>query len=449
LLEGELASAVTEGLLTALLEVDDHLLHTLWGAMASRITPPRSRILIELMSRADTRSDRRAWLLHHASASLDGADLSDALRITIELPVEQRCEALHGLLPRLPETQRSTLLEQTLAEVAALGTVRPDGYSRMVTALMAVATHLEPNQLDRALDLVHSLADDSSDDSTGARDEALAAIAPRLAELDDRRGLEVIREIASQFHRATSLARAVPKLSSALLDDAAKIALTIDPVWRRDAVVALGRRIHPGETPWWLWEAVYAAATPDVWAGAGDHSQALEELAPLITPPIVTRVLEHTEKHPYASVRALPLAYLARFLPAGERESAWTKALGHAESEADAGDRADLLSALGVMVPRSMLRRVIQGIITTPRSDEVWSNPRARALAHVAPRLIELEVDDLRSLTGSVLRASRARPREELFWDLSALVPILDRLGQAALVTETTQAIRVVASRWP
>jgi hypothetical protein len=441
-LDGKLGDEVAQEIVHALPELDNaYGIGPLSAQVVSRIGQSRPKLIVDALSRASDSHNRQVWLVSRTAAVLDETYLPDVLQIILQLPIIQRCEALQSVLPRLSEPQRSTLLEQTFAEVETLALTMPGGGSPRALAFVPIAGQLGPQQIDRAIDLINSLADDD-------RDEPLAALAPRVADLGDPRSLNLVEAIASSYFRRVALAEVVPHLPPDLLQSATQIMLAIQPLYRRDAVVACAQRCSPGESPDWLWEAVYAAVTPDAWAGAKDHTRALQELAPMVTPPLVERVLEHCGNHPYARVRALALAHLAHFLPEHRRDEAYANAIACAESE-DVDNRATLLAVVGALVPSRMLRRVVEGIMTVPRSPYETSHPRSEALLQLSPRLVGLDLSELRSVTEVILKASRGRKREEILWDLSALGQILARIGQSALVAETVQAIKAIALRWP
>jgi hypothetical protein len=273
----------------------------------------------------------------------------------------------------------------------------------------------------------------------------LRALAPRAAECGYHElALQLCRATA-EYQRGDALAEAVPHLPAAMLAEAEEIARTVEQVLRRDLAVALARR-HASPL---FWEAVYAAVTPDVWAGAGDLTGSLDDLAPAITPEVVTTVLGHAQRHPYPAVRAFAPAYLARFVPPADQIAVYSTAVAEAESCPEGDDRAKILKQIAPLLPVSLLPRLLDDIASIPRTNYLGVCPRAEALAAAVPPLLRLPAEDVPGLVRRIVHLSATRPRKELLWDLSVLGPVLENVGQGALVEAVARSVMQVADYWP
>jgi Trypsin-like peptidase domain len=441
-LDDATAEPVLDGeLLQILPELEDYDRLRVWNACLPRLTRASLRSVLDLVADTDMKEPVRAWLLERAAPLLEDEQTAAALEHARDWP-----KAAAAIVPRLPSPQQGEMLAGLLESIEALPVLDPDGQSLKAERLALVAPLLNRELIPRAVAIVNSAASSLSGES-GLSEYygALSALAPRAAECGYHElALQLCRATA-EYRRGWTLAQIVPYLPEATLAEAEEIAGTVAQVWRRDLTVALARR---SATPL-FWEAVYAAVTPDVWAGAGDLTGSLEDLAPSITPEVVATVLSHARGHPYPSVRAFAHAYLAGFVPSADQMAMYSTAVAEAESCADGDDRASILKRIAPLLPGPLLPRLVDAISGIPQTKYLSICPRAEALAAAVPSLLQLPAEDLPGLVRRIVRLSVTRPRKELLWDLSVLGPVLENAGRGALVETVARSVMQVADHWP
>ena len=148
--------------------------------------------------------------------------------------------------------------------------------------------------------------------------------------------------------------------------------------------------------------------------------------------------------------RAEALTGLAPRLPADLQQQALVEALAAARSIGEEGSRAEALVGLAPHLPADLLAEALAAAQELPEQEPFGiGNPRARALARLAPRLAALGRPTLYPLWADTLPILAGRTRKDLLLDLRALEPVIAALGGAEAVAETFRAIQDVGRWWP
>ena len=327
-------------------------------------------------------------------------------------------------------------------------------------ALAALVPHLTEPRLTEVLALA------ISEDRQWSWSEALAALAPRLAELGHPvEALEAARAIGYEGDRSQALAALAPHLTEPLLREALEAARAIgDEENRSEVLAALASSLAPTERDQALREALEAARAIGY---EGDRSQALAALAPHLTEPLLREALEAARAIGDEENRSEVLAALASSLAPTERDQALREALEAARAIGYEEIRSRALVALAPRLTEPLLREALDVARTIDREQY-----RSRALAALAPslgpterdralrealeavRAIRYEGDRSQALAalaphltepllGEALEAARAI--EKWSWSrspaLAALAPRLAQLGHPAEALETARAI--------
>ena len=438
LVSGPLASQILAEVLTCLLDLDPGVSRQrVLNALIPYLTPSAIEMLLG-QGAAATDQDRvregaadetwYGWLIGRLAAKLPASLLAAAVERAQGFNlVGPRIEALTGLLPRLAPPARHDLLQRILDDVAASPAIDSYENSPRAELFERVAPHVEDPFLDQAIAIVQSLA---TEDTANGYMQALAALAPRLAELGyGRDALDATSDIGWDWQQAIALAGVVPHLSAPLLQEAHTLALEIRDPGRRSVIVALVARLPAIDAQPLLVEAVVAMLTPNAWAGAGDYSDMLPSLVPRLTPTLMQETLGRVRAIEQLEVRAKALAMLAGYLAEAEHGGVYLEALDAAEAVDDGDNRATALGAVSEHVPEALLPRTLEPLRAVPKGKYLYVNSRAEALAVLAPRLARLPVDSLYPLWQDSLHVLAARARPQLLWDLWALPPVLATLG--------------------
>jgi hypothetical protein len=193
-----------------------------------------------------------------------------------------------AIAPALPSARRKQVLSDLLEHIEQLPVQDSAGGSPRADAFALVAPVLDRDLVPRAVAMVDSVISESVPEEF---DQPVCELALQAAEYGYHEvALRLCRAISTVW-RGQALAGVVPHLPTGMLPEAEEIAQSVDPAWRRGPAVSLAQRMADGHQTSLLWEAVFAAATPDVWAGAGDLTGALEDLASAITPELVARCI--------------------------------------------------------------------------------------------------------------------------------------------------------------
>jgi hypothetical protein len=452
LLADKLAEDITNELLSMLPEIDDYHRSQIWAVLSQCLTSASIESVHKMLVNTAIPESLRTWLLERAIPLLDDMQLVSALQHARDLEeVQLQTRALAAIVPRLLPPQRDEVVSGLLGRIEQLQAYDPAGFSPRASAFVHVAPVLHEELIPRAAAIV-----DSVTTLTGGEEmpweciEAVSALALRAAELGYHELALHYCRVLPTLSRGRALARIVPQLPAAMLDDAEEIAKTQEQYFRRDLAVALARRIADGHMTPYLREAVWAAATPPVrGGGAYDMTSTLDDLAPAITPEVLTTVLEHAKEAQSASVRALVPVYLARFLPIADRQAVYSRALAEAESTDNEDDRAGLLGQIAPLLPASLFPRSVEDIANIQRPGYLYVNSRAEALAAVTPRLLQLSAADCSTVVRTIIRAAATRPRKEMLWDLSAMAPVIEHVGGPGLLEAVARGVIQATDYWP
>jgi Trypsin-like peptidase domain/AAA ATPase domain len=354
---------------------------------------------------------------------------------------EYRVEALAALQGRTADD----LVGQLLDDVEALPAVDDYDNSPRAEKFAMVAEHLESGHLDRAMFILDSLAETSPNGWM----QAIAAVAPRLAELGrGEDALAAVRAIPWGWRAGTALTGVLAYLPPNLLGDARAVLETLHGSDRRGPLIALVRRREEPAGELLLVEAAVAAATPDAWIGAGDDSDLLPSLMQRVPadrmPDVITRI-----RTLRPALRGRALALLAAHLPEPHQDAVAIEALDSIASEDDPDDRAEAIAAAAIHLPLAHIDRALEITRSVSGSKYLWTSTRAKALVALAPRLAALPVDRLYPLWRETLPVLASRTRGQLLWDLWALPRVLAALGGVDAVAGAVTALCDVMERWP
>ncbi len=309
----------------------------------------------------------------------------------------------------------------------------PDEEKR-ANALAGLAPHLPEELLDEALAAARELPEESLLGNPRAR--ALAALAPRLAELGyPQEALATAREIGDEYHRAEALAGLASHLPQELLSQALAAAREIKGGdARARALAALAPHLPEGLREQALRKALAAAREI---GDADDRAEALAALTPHLPEELLSQALAAAREIGDADARARALAALAPHLP----EDLLGEALAAAREIGNEYHRAEALAGLAPHLPEDLREQALREALAA--AGEIgWESARARALAALVPHLPE----DLRE---QALREALAAAREigdefARAWALAALAPHLPQELREQALREALAAAREI-----
>lgn len=403
------------------------------AALAIRTDDDRAKALIELVPHLP--EEKRIQTIEAALEAARTSTSDDQVEILLELApylsetllekalemvqtLWRREKVLTKLLPRLAEVGKPKQALDVAKDLA-------DGRWRSV-ALVGLAPHLSEPLLREALDTAWAIEpDDFSYSHTRNpydRDQALAGLVPRLAELGHpEEAFEIAWRIDWEIPRAQALMGVLPYLPEA----------------------ERGRALQ---------RAFYDAGT-SLPVGSEEQIEALLMLAPHFGRTVLRRALEIAREILDDAERSKMLARLIPHLPDAERTQAVREALHAAHLETtqwflggfgSIDDRGEAMVKLVSHLPESFL----------PEAFGIACNigpgyPRMGSLATLAPRLAELPPSKLYPLWQRALHTLAARSRQDLLVDVRALEPVINALGGEEAVVETFRAIQDVGRWWP
>ena len=328
--------------------------------------------------------------------------LQEALAVAVESAWMQ-AEALAGLAPHLSEPLKGETLREAL--VAAQGLPERDirilGRNPRAEALVKLAPHLPETLLREALAMARELKDEFS-----PREQALAWLAPRLAELGHpQEALAVARAIEDELVQVWALTRLAPRLPESLLQEALAAARAIGYEEFRGWAL-IGLLPYLPEPP--LKETLAAAQA------INEHSQAqaLAKLAPHLPEPLLWEVLAMVRAIKVDNWRAEALTGLVPHLP----KPLLQEALAVARAIRDENDRTEALVGLIPHLPEAFRGKVLREVLAAARALleqedglKMGRSPRAEALTELASHLPEpLKEEALREALPSALAAALA-----------------------------------------
>jgi NTP pyrophosphatase (non-canonical NTP hydrolase) len=338
---------------------------------------------------------------------------------------EQRAEALAALAPYLDLADRDQALREALEAAQAMERVwaRP-------RALAALAPRLaELSHPAEALEAAQAIKYE------WPRSQMLVALAPRLTESLLPKAWEVAQTIGETNYRSRALAALAPHLTEPLLHEALKAARAIENERARSqTLAALASRLGPTEQDQVLREALSVArAIEGEWDQ--ERSDALVTLAPLLTEPLLREALD-VARAIYDGFRSQVLVTLAPRLS----EPLLREALEAARTIKDESSQSRALAALASYLGPTEQDQVLREALEAARTirDDILRSSRSGALAALAPRLSEPllreALEAVRTIRDDFLRSSRSGA-------LAALAPRLAELGHPAEALELAQAI--------
>jgi hypothetical protein len=379
------------------------------------------------------RSRALAALAPHLSPQQLGEALSVAMAI------RDHSSALAGLIPHLSPGQRQDVLEEVLSapteidrEEAVYNGRRRDW--RLSHLLTALAPYLSPKQLGEALTAAKAIRDEFH------RSTTLAVLLPRLSpEQQFIEAFSANEATRDEFRRSATLSALVPRLSPEQLAEALAATRAIrDEFYRSMALGALARHLSPEHR-----HNVLGAALAAVRAiGAEDsRSLALADLASHLLPEQMGDALDVANAIRDEFHRINALAALAPHLWPGPREQMLDEALaaaktvlGHEAFDYFGGRRSHSPRVLAVLAPHLSSKQLGEALAAAKAIH--YEPARLSALAALTPYLSPKQ------------RSEIANATEASYWyrdplAVTALVPYLAPkrrrywLGQALASAKT------------
>jgi hypothetical protein len=384
---------------------------------------------------------------------------------------------LSALIPHLPKPLQNQACREALAAAHRIG----DADERML-ALAAHVSYLPDALLCALLRTVRSI-------NGFAQARVLELLLPGLPEHLLSDALDVANAVPAAERsfghtvsspRADALMALAPRLPEPLrsgaLKDAGEAVAGIDDSLTR--AKATGRLARLSPEPPLLPDEVLGKAISSVQAIGPGHGRpaAISMMAPYLPPALIEKLAQATRAEDErrnqrvrtaieytatsepstaalriafneaqgiegTEVRATTLALLAPHLPIllqrrePEREDTLDWEM----------NQADVLEALAPYLHRDQLPEALNAALGLP--DEIpW---RVRTLTALAPRLAQLPRADLYPVWQATLRRISLAQRSHLLPLLSALLPLIIRLGGSRAATRTAQAVEVSGRWWP
>lgn len=315
-------------------------------ALAPHLPERLLREAIEIAYSIDSLSGYRGAALAALAPCLAKAgDESAALTLLQDIWIPwQRAKALANLV---------TLLSNPQEALAAARTIT-DRYWK-AEALSTLIPHLPESERSSLID--EALADRQIDD-TDARAWALAALAAFLPEARRREALTAIRAISDDTWRAEALARLAPRMPEDVLEEAFEIAMRMDGERQEvRAVTALVPRLP---------ERLLQRIMDGSWRLAEEHqAEVMVAMAPRLRDDLLEHALDAALNLGNPSYRSVTLAALAPHLP----RALLSKALAAARSLEDGDYRAQVLAASVQRLPDAERQAVLIEAFNSVRSE--------------------------------------------------------------------------------
>ena len=343
---------------------------------ARRLTDPASRVTALVC------------IARYCGEAEPGPVLAEALAAVSTADDETQAAALAALAPHLPPE----LLERALAAARAL---RSD--SGRAAALTGLAPHLPATRqravLAQALEAATRVTEDRG------RAAALAALAPHLPPDLMATALESAVGISAEGARGTALAALAPHLPAGLLASALDATDLIAEDFPHGWALS---QLAPWLPPELLGRALDAAV-----ALPGDYTRrmVLAGLARQLPPALLARALGVADDLS-GSARADALADLAPYLPADQQLAVLTRALEAAAGIADDYLRSSALADLAPELPPALLDQALDAVVAI-----AGDQSRRRALVRMAPQLPPDLLD--RALDAAMAHRPRAGTRHD------------------------------------
>ncbi len=380
---------------------------------------PEEHLAEPLAAAMNKRSGDAAALVRLApylSARQQAQALAAAIAIKHD---DSRAEALTGLAPHLPATNKLRVLA---AALDAAATIEHPWYK--AEALTRLAPHVPDKLLAQALDITAALND------SYYQAKVLIALAPRLTAEQMSSTLKIIPLRDEDQVRA--LAALAPRLPAterpAVLARAVAAASAIgDDAMQARALSALALRLpEPGRTD----VLARALSTATSISDDDERTEALTALADLLPEDQLTVALAAADRASDDSVRVQALSALALRLPEPGRTDVLARALSTATSISDKYQRAEALTALARHLPAAEWPGLLSTVAAT--SDDY---DQMDIITRLAPHIPEPEWP-------SALAAAAGIKDE--YWRTAALTRLLPHVPPGHLPAVITNISAVV-----
>lgn len=372
----------------------------------------------------------------------------DALDVVPTIESEwARVDALKGLASRLPGGLLSKAL--AIAQAIEIELARAE-------ALIALAPRLPKTLLGGVFTAGQNLQDE------GVRAAVLIDLAPYLSKGLRKKAWTTVQEIQNVDIRGDAVMKLTPYLASPSSEQVFEP--IADDVWRTIALVALAPHLPAGRLKDLL-RVVRDTKDEEI------RATALVDLARQLPKGLMTAALAIVQDMEEDTAYGKALIGLAPYLSKALRKKAQEKA-GQIQAE---GDRLSVLGALGphplkttqglgdivpkqeqpadeldALSPDQLKERLQKAAQADP------PKPRAETLRHLASALSRLPSSELLEYWGkepggesNLLHTLANRSRKHLLSDLSALAPVIHKLGGEEAIDETFCAIQDVCRWWP
>lgn len=343
--------------------------------------------------------DWQVWTLSALAPHLPTVLLQEAWKIALKMEhKEYRAKMLAMLVPHFPQELRDEVVQKALEAIRMLqDKYQPQLLTKLVPYLLP---ELKDEVVQGALFMTQYIKDDAE------RIEVLAKLGPNLSSLPERSFQEWLLYFWGRESHNESLIEMLsvlaPYFSQSSLDWVLSFVRNIE-----DAVIQLCAL------------TVLASYLPEQQKGE-----------------VVQKVLKDVETVDISD-RAKVQAYLAPYLP----EPLLQESLENTQSS------PDQLKVLAKLAPYLSDQQLQNALLITQRSR--YGIDRANQLALLTPRLTELFPATLYSLWRHRLHFSAQYSREELVEELSALAPIVSKLGGSKALVETCHTILEMGQWWP
>lgn len=325
--------------------------------------------------------------------------------------------ALCGLVPHMPEDQRATLVDEVqVALVTALRSNRgleldtagatvarrfaAMGYQRAAFAL-AISVHaaetivaLANNIADQLPEALRAqvLARAIEAALTPADSRLVAQLAPRLSLVTQLHGLRVLREFSAPEDQARALAAIAPYLADEARSEAEEcVRLIGNPLPQAQALIALACRFTaPDDLARHALESVISLRDV-LW-----RSALLGELAPALSPPLLSRALDAAWaiKDPYYQLAAV--AGLSICLPLPAQREQLTRLLPTSDPE-----QQTIIEPIRILVHNRVAQEAVRRLV--PRLAQMGYQDEMLALA---PNFFERDAGEGGTAPGDQMKGS-------------------------------------------
>lgn len=345
-------------------------------------------------------------------------------------------DAMAALVPYMSGEEWLTLLQAMLDSILQTIGVR---LSNQVWDLAALAPYLTPSQIEQAFNGICLINDEM------LQVRALVALAPYLPDPLLQKTQDIVFAMEDATTKTYTLVRMIDRLpqdkKALVLGKALDAATAISSAKDRAQVLAeLSSEIPASIAS----KALETAREINVDV---HRLYALAALARYLSEEERQSVL-HASRNLTPNIEDVPiqvlaLAMLAQHLPTREQLPVINKALEIARSMKNETTHTFVLQDLVPYLPESLLPEALSDILAM----EIYTYP-ARVLATLAPMLAQLSPGELYPLWRNALHRLATRTRTAALEGLSALTPVLLKLGGQSAVVNTAKTIKQVEEWW-